>query len=357
MTKMPRAAVEEMARLADWAPDTRVVPAPTAAGGRTLFVGDVHGCLAELRALLAAAAFDPDRGDVVVLVGDLVGKGPDSLGVLDFAMGLAARGACHCILGNWDWALLRWRAALDNAAARAKNDHDTAAAAGGGGDATKPASPTGEAAGMRRKNRDFYDVVVAATPAQLAFVASWPAALIFPHLGVAAVHAGVNPYAFDAAGTAALLRPERGDAGQIAAIERAVAATGAFDVLHLRHACDRRRAVNTGMADDDDETTTVPWAARLPAALRYTFVFGHDQPRGLQDRRRRHHGPDAGRAAVHGGVGPATTGGGGADAPCGPSLGLDTGCCAGGRLTGWLLPADVLVSVPGPATPPAAPKL
>jgi len=43
-------------------------------------VGDVHGCRRELETLLAALDVTPD--DLVVFVGDLVRKGPDSRGVL-----------------------------------------------------------------------------------------------------------------------------------------------------------------------------------------------------------------------------------------------------------------------------------
>lgn len=44
-------------------------------------VGDVHGCLRELEDLLAR--LEPATGDLVVFVGDLVRKGPDSAGVVD----------------------------------------------------------------------------------------------------------------------------------------------------------------------------------------------------------------------------------------------------------------------------------
>ena len=48
---------------------------------RTLFVGDVHGCLTELEGLLNLAGFLPKR-DRLFFVGDLINRGPDSLGVL-----------------------------------------------------------------------------------------------------------------------------------------------------------------------------------------------------------------------------------------------------------------------------------
>lgn len=70
---------------------------------RTLVVGDVHGCLAELEALLAKVAFAADR-DRLVLVGDLVAKGPSSKGVVALAR---AKGAL-AVRGNHDEHVLRW---------------------------------------------------------------------------------------------------------------------------------------------------------------------------------------------------------------------------------------------------------
>jgi hypothetical protein len=70
---------------------------------RTLVIGDVHGCLAELRDLLDACAYRD--GDQVLLVGDLVAKGPDSRGVLALVRTLGARS----VRGNHDQAVLRWQ--------------------------------------------------------------------------------------------------------------------------------------------------------------------------------------------------------------------------------------------------------
>ena len=56
------------------------LPEAALGAGRLLVIGDVHGCLAELRALLWQLHFQQGN-DTVVLVGDLVDKGPDSLGV------------------------------------------------------------------------------------------------------------------------------------------------------------------------------------------------------------------------------------------------------------------------------------
>ncbi len=68
-----------------------------------LLVGDVQGCAQALDRLLAQAGFSSSR-DHVVLLGDLVNRGPDSLGVL---RRVAAWGsAATCLLGNHDLHLL-----------------------------------------------------------------------------------------------------------------------------------------------------------------------------------------------------------------------------------------------------------
>lgn len=72
---------------------------------RTLIVGDVHGCLDELERLLDQAGFA--SGDRLVMVGDLVAKGPDSIGVLRLLRGLGA----ESVLGNHDASLLRFHRA------------------------------------------------------------------------------------------------------------------------------------------------------------------------------------------------------------------------------------------------------
>src|SRR3954468_22083686 len=72
--------------------------------GRTIIVGDVHGCRAELDALLDRVAFT--TGDRLVFVGDLIARGPDSAGVLD----IARRTGAVIVRGNHEEKILSWRA-------------------------------------------------------------------------------------------------------------------------------------------------------------------------------------------------------------------------------------------------------
>jgi serine/threonine protein phosphatase 1 len=71
---------------------------------RVLAIGDIHGCLRALDALLAAVS--PRPADLVVTLGDYVDRGPDSRGVLDRLVALHATGRLVPILGNHDQMML-----------------------------------------------------------------------------------------------------------------------------------------------------------------------------------------------------------------------------------------------------------
>lgn len=66
-------------------------------------IGDVQGCDAALGRLLDTIGFSPSR-DRLVLLGDLVNRGPASAAVLRRLMALD--GAATCLLGNHDLSLL-----------------------------------------------------------------------------------------------------------------------------------------------------------------------------------------------------------------------------------------------------------
>lgn len=82
------------------------------AGARAYAVGDVHGCIVQLEALLAAIEADiaarPPQPTYVVFLGDLIDRGPDSGGVVDRLMRYAPAGAKPIFIkGNHEEFLLR----------------------------------------------------------------------------------------------------------------------------------------------------------------------------------------------------------------------------------------------------------
>ena len=66
-------------------------------------VGDIQGCDEALERLLTEIAFSPSR-DTLYVLGDLVNRGPDNVGVLRRLMGYGS--SAHCVLGNHDLHLL-----------------------------------------------------------------------------------------------------------------------------------------------------------------------------------------------------------------------------------------------------------
>lgn len=83
----------------------------TLPNGPVDIVGDVHGELDALRALMTAAGYD-DRGRHpegrrLVFLGDLVDRGPDSPGVVCLVRGMVEQGRALAILGNHELNLLR----------------------------------------------------------------------------------------------------------------------------------------------------------------------------------------------------------------------------------------------------------
>lgn len=51
--------------------------------GRTFFVGDIHGCLDDLNAAMELVNFSPEKGDILVSVGDLIDRGPKCVETLE----------------------------------------------------------------------------------------------------------------------------------------------------------------------------------------------------------------------------------------------------------------------------------
>jgi serine/threonine protein phosphatase 1 len=76
--------------------------------GRILAIGDVHGCITALDALLAAIG--PGSEDTLVFLGDYVDRGPDSRGVIDRVLDLMRRYKVVPLRGNHEAMMVESRA-------------------------------------------------------------------------------------------------------------------------------------------------------------------------------------------------------------------------------------------------------
>ncbi len=72
--------------------------------GRTIAIGDVHGCSAALDGLLEA--LEISSHDTVIVLGDVVDRGPDVRGVLDRLLMLERECRLVAILGNHEAMML-----------------------------------------------------------------------------------------------------------------------------------------------------------------------------------------------------------------------------------------------------------
>lgn len=78
-----------------------VIRPEIAPGRRVLAISDIHGNLPFLQGVLEKACFS--TADILILVGDLLEKGPDSLGVLRSVMELSQTHTVYALCGNCDY--------------------------------------------------------------------------------------------------------------------------------------------------------------------------------------------------------------------------------------------------------------
>jgi len=124
---------------------------------RVLVIGDVHGCLDELQSLLLKANYSPKQ-DTVILVGDLVNKGP-----------LSAKTVQYCRVMKFF---------------SVRGNHDDSA--------LSAFFRTGKFKGMATLP-PAYEFVKKLGEEDVKWLNSLPYTLSIPHLGVVVVHAGLLP--------------------------------------------------------------------------------------------------------------------------------------------------------------------
>ena len=197
----------------------------------TIVVGDVHGCLDELRHLLATCGFQ--RGDRLVLAGDLVAKGPDSQGVVQ----LAREEGALAVVGNHDDHVLRARAVAS-------------------GTILPPAKP------VRAEHQAVADAL---GPEDWAYLEALPTSL---RLGYEGASASDDPD------------------GHADAHETVVVHAGAVPGVPFEKQTREHLTTMRSIDHDGNPTKRIegrPWAAVWPGPER--IIFGHDAIRGLQRHR------------------------------------------------------------------------
>jgi len=202
----------------------------------TIVVGDVHGCLDELRRLLAKCGFQ--RGDRLVLAGDLVAKGPDSQGVVQLAREEGAR----AVVGNHDDHVLRARAVALG----------------------KMPPPT---KGVRAEHQAVADAL---GPEDFAYLEALPTFLRIGYEGAGAAASDAGAAATDGAASA----------------ETVVLHAGAVPGVPFEKQTREHLTTMRSIGSDGQPTKRIegrPWAAVWPGPER--IVFGHDAIRGLQRHR------------------------------------------------------------------------
>ena len=73
---------------------------------KTFIIGDVHGCIEELLELIEILA--PADDDRIIFIGDLIDRGPDSLGVVRKVVHWSNRFNVQLVLGNHEEKFLRY---------------------------------------------------------------------------------------------------------------------------------------------------------------------------------------------------------------------------------------------------------
>lgn len=139
---------------------------------RVICIGDVHGCIDELCDLLRKVEYQP--GDLVLFLGDLVAKGPNSVAVIQLAMDIGALS----VRGNHDFEVCRHAVLFGK---KSIGSIQRSGLINNGGTPSKAFSV------------EHLRIAQALEPAELEWIANLPYFIRSPDLGYAFVHAGFNP--------------------------------------------------------------------------------------------------------------------------------------------------------------------
>ncbi|KAG0057108.1 hypothetical protein BGZ83_001542 [Gryganskiella cystojenkinii] len=301
---------------------------------RTIVVGDVHGHLRGLNWFLEKIAFN-NKTDTLILAGDIVTKGDQSLGVIDRARDLGA----YCVRGNHDDKVVRWRAFLDSLSLVEQqqamddddNDDDDVEAI----DLAFDENDQIQISHKKHKNKDnkkdwrlkipldldrksdHYHLARTMTRAQYQYLRNCPLILTLPrqlsvhNLPVHVVHAGIDPsrdILKQRPWVLVNIRNLLKDGTPSSQRDSGYGWARAFNEIH----CDRRPT----LAPQSIWSAT---SSTVPRNSDFMIVYGHDASRSLN-------------------VMPW-------------SIGLDSGCVYGRVLTGYVVETGEIRSVSCPSLP------
>ncbi|KAI8374261.1 Metallo-dependent phosphatase-like protein [Radiomyces spectabilis] len=143
---------------------------------RIFVVGDIHGCVSELNSLVDQIKYN-SQDDLLILAGDLVDRGPDSLGVIRRAQELGAL----CVRGNHDDKVVRLKTfELQNGQAALQSGKGT--------------MPEGPVADPLKFSNHHAAIALAMSQEEYNYLAACPMILRLPWLSNSVVvHGGLDP--------------------------------------------------------------------------------------------------------------------------------------------------------------------
>ncbi|KAF7730857.1 hypothetical protein EC973_001375 [Apophysomyces ossiformis] len=215
---------------------TRLVTDTTIQNKQRIFVvGDVHGCITEFNRLVDAIQYNPET-DQLILAGDLVAKGPDSIGVIRRAKQLGAM----CVRGNHDDKVVRLKTFELQRGAKAMLPPNAV-------------MPEGDVMDPLKFNNYHTEISKAMTEDDYNYLASCPMILYLPLLNNSVVvHGG--------------LLPGRELHNQVP-----------YDVMNMR---DLDSHGQPSASNNIGESWTSSWNAATNQSMR--VYYGHDASRGLK---------------------------------------------------------------------------
>lgn len=239
---------------------------------RLVVVGDIHGMKAELEHLLHKMKFDKER-DHLVCAGDMINKGPDSVGVVDLLMSLGA----SAVRGNHeDRILLAWKAMHSKSTPLIPQSALTA-------DAVVDEDVVEEESNKSKKNQDRH-LAKQLSKAQIKWLQKLPVILKVGEVkglgSVVVVHGGIVPG----------VQLERQDP---------------YTVMNMRTIDLKTREPSENHKGSVWTKLYNKFQHHLPKSERMTVIYGHDSRRGLSIE-------DF-------------------------TKGVDTGCLKGGKLTAFVI--------------------